>query len=132
MQQHAGDGASGERPDGAGVEAENQQRRRQGQGQRRDIERAEDRELQPKPREIDALDLMEQRVEREPHGEIEDDAGDRRRDGGERPCERLVSAQLLDIGAADENPQETGAKVTQVARRPASAPASSGGRPPGS
>ena len=50
--------------------------------------------------------LPEHGVDREPDREVEDDADHRGGDRGERAVERLVAAQHLDEGRAEEDPQE--------------------------
>jgi hypothetical protein len=55
-------------------------------------------------------------VNREPDREVEHDPDHRGGDRGERPRERLVAAHHLDERRAEEDPQEHGMNVTQVAR----------------
>jgi hypothetical protein len=76
--------------------------------------------------------LFEQHVQPEPQGEIEDDADDGRGDGGERGRQRLVLAQALDVGRAEEDPQEARREGHPGGQRPPSVPATSGGRAPAS
>jgi hypothetical protein len=45
-------------------------------------------------------------MQAKPEREIGDDADDRRGDRGQRRRQRLVAAQRLDVGRAEEDPQE--------------------------
>ncbi len=58
------------------------------------------------PRTLDLVHRSEEGVEREPHGEVEDDADHGRRDPRQRGAKRPVAAQVLDIGCAEKDPQE--------------------------
>jgi len=57
---------------------------------------------------IDGAVTGKKRIDREPHREVHHDAHNRGRDRRERGREPDVTAQFLDVRAAQENPKKTG------------------------
>ena len=76
--------------------------------------------------------LAEQRVQREPDREVEDHADHRGGDRRQRAGERLVAAQRLDEGRAEEDPEEARREGHPGREQPAERPASIGDSAPGS
>jgi hypothetical protein len=76
--------------------------------------------------------LPEQRVQREPDGQVENDHDDGGRYSGERACERLVAAQLFDVRRTEEDPEEARRERHPGGEQGARVAASSGESPPAS